>query len=125
MNECFLYKKHHNIIDGIYMVRKPLKWEDIQEIDDIDAEDDEGELYALFRDIKIYDIDELTGFTNPIDKHNITETIFIIRKNGQYYLCETQGENCVKFATNITKVDFVQMYDRYEKVIKLMNKINY
>lgn len=121
--ECPIYSKHHNIIDGIYMVIRPLKWDDIQEIDDIDADDEEGELYALFRDIKIYDIDDLSGFTNPVDKHNITETIFIIRRNGEYYLCETQGENYVKFATNISKVDFIQMYNRCEKVIKLIGNI--
>lgn len=124
MNDCVLYSKHHNIIDGIYMVRKPISWEDIQEIDDIDAEDEDGELYALFKDIKIYDIGDLTGFTNPIDKHDIQETIFIIRRNGNYYLCETQGDSYVKFATNISKVDFIQIFDRVSKVMKLQGKIS-
>lgn len=123
--ECPIYSKHHNIIDGIYMVRKPIKWEDIQEIDNIDAEDDEGELFSLFKDVKIYDIDELSGFTNPVDRHNITETIFIIRRNGIYYLCETQGEKCVKFATNISKVDFVQIHNRLSKLKKIQEKINH
>ncbi len=40
---------------------------------DIDADDDDGELYSLFKDVKIYDIEELSGFTNPIDKHNIND----------------------------------------------------
>ena len=123
MNECFLYKIHHNIIDGIYMIRKPIRWEDIQVIDDIDAEDEDGELYALFKDVKIYEIDELSGFTNPIDKHNITESIFIIRRNGLYYLCETQGDTYVKFATDITKVDFIQIYNRLSKIKKLQEKL--
>ena len=123
--DCPLYSKHHNIIDGIYMVRKPLKWEDIQEIEDIDADDEDGELFALFKDIKIYDIDELSGFTNPIDKHNINETIFIIRRNGMYYLCETQGQNFVKFATDISKVDFVQIHNRLSKLKKLIENLNH
>jgi hypothetical protein len=115
---------HHNIIDGIYMVRKPIRWEDIQEIEDIDAEDEDGELYSLFKDVNIYDIDDLSGFTNPVDQHNIQETIFIIRRDGIYYLCETQGDTYVKFATNITKVDFVQIYDRLVKLHKIKDRIN-
>ena len=105
------------------MIRKPIRWEDIQVIDDIDAEDEDGELYALFKDVKIYEIDELSGFTNPIDKHNITESIFIIRRNGLYYLCETQGDTYVKFATDITKVDFIQIYNRLSKIKKLQEKL--
>ena len=123
--DCLIYSTHHNIIDGIYMVRKPLRWDDIQEIEDIDAEDEEGELFYLFKDVKIYDIEDLSGFTNPIDKHNITETIFIIRRNGLYYLCETQGEPYVKFATNISKVDFIQIYDRLNKLKKIQEKVNH
>lgn len=121
--ECPVYSKHHNIVDGIYMERKPLTWNQIPVIDDIDAEDDDGELYALFKDVNIYDIEELSGFTNPIDRHNIKETVFIIRRQGNYYLCETQGEKYVKFATNITKVDFVQIHDRLGKLKKLQEKL--
>ena len=58
--DCPIYSKHHNIIDGVYMVRNPLKWEDVQVIDDLDAEDEEGELFSLFKDVKIYDIDEMS-----------------------------------------------------------------
>ena len=119
---CMLYEKHHNIIDGIYLDRKPITWEEIPYMDSIDAEDESGELFALFQDIKIYDIEELFLFTNPNDSHNIKESIFIIRRNGQYYLCETQEENYIKFATNVTNVEFVNMYDRMNKIIKLHQK---
>ncbi|MFA5586342.1 MAG: hypothetical protein WDA02_07330 [Saccharofermentanales bacterium] len=106
------------------MDRNPISWKNIPLIDNIDAEDEDGELFALFKDVKIYDIEQLSGFTNPIDMHNIQETIFIIRRNGNYYLCETQGENYVKFSTNITKVDFVQIYDRLEKIKKVKENLN-
>lgn len=122
--DCPIYSKHKNIINGIYMIRKPYKWDEIPIIDNIDSEDEDGELFALFKDVKIYDIEQLSGFTNPIDMHNIQETIFIIRRNGNYYLCETQGENYVKFSTNITKVDFVQIYDRLEKIKKVKENLN-
>jgi hypothetical protein len=120
-----MYKKHHNIIDGVYMLRMPEYWEDIPFMDDIDAEDEDGELYELFKDVNIYDIEDISGFTNPTDKHNIEETIFIIRGNGQYYLCETQGENYIKFASNISKVNFVEIFDRVGKVFKLHEKTTY
>ena len=119
---CMLYEKHHNIIDGIYLDRRPLTWADVPYMDDIDAEDESGELFALFHDIRIYDIEELSGFEDPRDAHNIKETIFIIRRNGQYYLCETQEENYIKFATNVTNVEFVNMYDRLNKIMKLQRK---
>lgn len=122
--DCPIYSKHKNIINGIYMDRNPISWKNIPLIDNIDAEDEDGELFALFKDVKIYDIEQLSGFTNPIDMHNIRETIFIIRRNGNYYLCETQGENYVKFSTNITKVDFVQIYDRLEKIKKVKENLN-
>lgn len=121
-SDCEMYKKHHNIIDGVYLIRMPQKWEEIPYMDEIDAEDEEGELYSLFQDANIYDIEDLSGFTLPTDKHNIKETIFIIRRNGEYYLCETQGENYIKFATNISKVDFIGIYDRVGKVYKLHEK---
>jgi len=122
--DCPIYSKHKNIINGIYMDRNPSTWKEIPLIDDIDAEDDDGELFALFKDVKIYDIEQLSGFTNPKDIHNIQETIFVIRRNGNYYLCETQGENYVKFSTNITKVDFVQIYDRLNKIKKIRENLN-
>lgn len=123
--DCELYKKHHNIIDGVYMLRLPTNWEEIPNIDKIDAEDEEGELLSLFKDVNIYDIEDLEGFELPTDKHNIKETIFVIRRNGEYYLCETQGENYVKFSTNISDVNFVEMFDRGDKLDKLQEKTNY
>lgn len=120
--ECDMYKKHHNIIDGVYMLRMPTKWEDIPEMDKIDADDEEGELFNLFRDAKIYDIEDLKEFKSPADKHNIKETIFIIRRDGEYFLCETQGENFIKFSTNISEVFFIEQYDRLNKVMKLYEK---
>ena len=119
---CMMYEKHHNIIDGIYLDRRPLTWEEVPYMDDIDAEDESGELFALFQDVKIYDIEDLSGFTNPSDAHNIEETIFIIRRNGQYYLCETQEENYIKFSTNVTNVEFINMYDRLNKIMRLQRK---
>ena len=117
-----LYEKHHNIIDGIYLDRKPLTWEEIPHMDAIDAEDESGELFALFQDVKIYDIEDLPGFENPRDEHNIKESIFIIRRQGEYYLCETQEANYIKFATNVSNVEFVNMYDRLNKIMKLHRK---
>jgi hypothetical protein len=116
-----LYEKHHNIIDGVYLDRKPSKWIDIPFMDKIDADDEEGELYALFQDAKIYDIDDIKNFDNPTDEHNIKETIFIIRNDGSYYLCETQGDNYIKFASNISNVEFIKLYDRMDKIIKLQS----
>jgi len=117
-----MYKKHHNVIDGVYMLRIPESWEEISQMDTIDAEDDEGELLELFKDATIYDIEDLPDFVLPTDKHNIKETIFIIRRNGKYYLCETQGENFIKFASDISNVEFVELYDRSNKVNKLHGK---
>ena len=119
---CVLYEKHHNIIDGVYLDRKPVTWEEIPYMDKIDAEDESGELFALFKDVKIYDIEDLPGFVNPRDPHNIKESIFIVRRKGEYYLCETQEENYVKFATNISNVDFVSLFDRMTKLIKIQKK---
>ena len=120
-----MYKKHHNIIDGVYMLRLPSKWEEVPLIEQIDAEDEEGELFELFKDVTIYDIEDLDGFDFPIDNHNIKETIFVIRRNGKYFLCETQGENFVKFSVDISDVGFVEQYDRSHKVSKLYEKSIY
>ncbi len=119
---CVLYEKHHNIIDGVYLIRKPKTWNEIPYMDEIDAEDESGELFALFQDVTIYDIEDIPNFINPTDEHNIKESIFIIRYEGQYYLCETQGENYIKFATNVSNVDFISTYDRLVKLIKLQQK---
>lgn len=121
--DCPIYLKHHNIIDGISMIRKPYIWNEIPYLDPIDEEDEDGELFALFQDIKIYDIEDISGFTHPVDKHNITETIFIIRKENNYYLCETQGEKYVKFSVNVSNVDFIKLYDRGFKINYLKEKI--
>jgi len=104
-DNCPMYKKHHNCIDGINMLRLPENWEEIPCIDDLDADDAEGELSAMLSDIKVYDINDLVGFVMPTDIHNIKETIFVIRRNDSYYLCETQGSNFVKFSTNISKLE--------------------
>lgn len=120
-----MYKKHHNIIDGVYTLRMPKSWEEIPYMDEIDAEDEDDELYNLFTDAKIYDIEELKDFESPVDEHHIKETIFIIRKDGDYFLCETQGEKFVKFATNISNVGFVERYDRTSKLSKLHEKSTY
>ena len=120
-----MYKKHHNIIDGIYTLRMPQNWDEIPTIDDIDAEDEDKELYQLFLDAMIYDIEDLKGFKSPMDKHNIDETIFIIRRGGEYFLCETQGENYIKFATKISNIDFIEKYDRVNKVNRLYEKSTY
>jgi uncharacterized protein YpuA (DUF1002 family) len=124
MLECPIYMKHHNTVDGIFLTRKPTSFEEIPDIDPYDKEDEDNELYALFQDIKIYDIEDLSGFTNPVDKHNIKESIFVIRKNGKYFLCETQGADYVKFSINISDVDFVKIYDRLEKIKKIKENIN-
>lgn len=123
-DKCKIYKKHHNIIDGVYTVRLPQTWEEIPFMDDIDADDEDKELYRMFLDIKIYDIENIIDFNLPTDEHGIEETIFIIRRNGMYYLCETQGDLFVKFASNISNVDFIQQYDRASKIMKICENIN-
>ena len=70
-----MYKKHHNIIDGIYTLRCPENWKEIPFLDKIDAEDEEGELLNLLLDVTIYDIEDIKGFEYPMDDHNIVETI--------------------------------------------------
>lgn len=119
---CPMYKKHHNIIDGIYTLRLPYTWEEIPYIDELDVVDEDGELQSLLDDIKIYDIEDIKGFITPKDNHNITETIFIIRRNGEYFLCETQGEPYIKFSTNITKIPQILSSDRIDKINKFQEK---
>lgn len=121
--ECKMYKKHHNIIDGVYTLRLPQTWEEIPPIDEIDSIDEDGELHRLFLDAKIYNIEDLDGFELPTDNHNIDETIFIIRRNGYYYLCETQGEKYIKYSTNISNIGFVTLYDRMSKINKIQDVI--
>lgn len=123
--DCEIYKKHHNIIDGIYMLRMPKHWEDIPNIDEIDAEDEDDELLGLFKDINIYDIEDLNELKLPTDNHNIKETIFIIRRNGEYFLCETQGVKFIKFSINISNIDFVEVFDRMVKLVKLQEVTNH
>lgn len=122
-SECPMYKKHHNIIDGIYMLRLPDTWDEIPFMDEFDAQDEDGQLRDLLIDASFYDIEDLENFINPPDKHNIIETIFVIRRNGQYYLCETQGENYIKFSTNISKLEHIINFDRIEKLKKIQDKI--
>lgn len=117
-----LYEKHHNIIDGIYTVRHPSKWDEIQKMDKVDAEDEDGELYALFRDIRIIDIENINGLDNPSDEISIDDYVFILRRNGKYYICETQGMHYIKFASEISDVDFIKMYDRMDKIYRLFGK---
>ena len=123
--ECEMYKKHHNIINGIYTLRMPRNWEEIPFLDEFDAEDEDKELYQLFLDAIVYDIEDLSGFTSPMDEHNINETIFIIRRDGEYYLCETQGENYIKFSTKISKVSFIEQYNRSHKIQRIHEKSTY
>lgn len=122
-SNCPIYKKHHNIIDGIYMLRLPNSWEEIPYIDYLDTIDDDGELYSLLNDIIIYDIENIGGFELPSDNHNIIETIFIIRRNGNYYLCETQGESYIKFSTNISNLEYIKIKDRTDKLKKVYEEL--
>lgn len=122
--DCEMYKKHHNIIDGIYLDRNPQSWEEIPFMDSIDAEDESGELSDMFKDIKTYYIEDLPNFINTSDEHNIKETIFIIIRDGSYYLCETQGENYIKFAINVSNISLILNQDRLNKINKIQNKSN-
>lgn len=122
-SDCPMYKKHHNIIDGIYMLRLPDTWDEIPYMDEFDALDEEGQLQNLLIDANFYDIEDLTDFINPPDKHNIGETIFVIRRDGEYFLCETQGENYIKFSTNISKVEYIKNLDRTVKLKKIQDRI--
>lgn len=111
-DNCPMYKKHHNCIDGINMLRLPDNWEEIPFLDDLDAEDDEGQLSAMLQDAKIYKLEELDGFLLPTDLHKIKETIFVIQKDDHYFLCETQGADFIKFSTNISKLE-VPTFNRF------------
>ena len=122
-SDCPMYKKHHNIIDGVYMLRLPDIWDEIPYMDEFDILDEDGQLRNLLIDANFYDIEDLTDFINPPDKHNIEETIFVIRRNGEYYLCETQGENYIKFSTNISKVEYIKNLDRTEKLKKIQDRM--
>jgi|LSQX01.2.fsa_nt_gb hypothetical protein len=105
---CPLYRKHHNIIDGVYTILRPETWEEIPIIDDIDAEDDTGELLAMLNDLKVYNSADFPELTKPTGKHNIEETIFIMVRKDKYYLVETQGEDTIKFATEITNLPWIK-----------------
>ena len=105
---CPLYRKHHNIIDGIYTMLKPETWEKIPIIEAIDAEDDTGELLAMLNDLKVYNSADFPELTKPTGKHNIEETIFIMVRKDKYYLVETQGEDTIKFATEITNLPWIK-----------------
>lgn len=120
-----IYFKHQNIIDGIYLERHPETWYDIPMMDRLDADDEEGELYGLFKDVKIINIEDIPGLVNPMDKINIDDYVFILIRKGQYYLCETQGQNYIRFASNISEVDFIKMYDRMNKIKKLYENTKY
>ena len=122
-SDCPMYKKHHNIIDGIYMLRLPDTWDEIPYMDEFDVLDEDGQLRNLLIDANFYDIEDLTDFINPPDKHNIEETIFVIRRGGEYFLCETQGENYIKFSTNISKVEYIKNLDRTVKLKKIQDRI--
>jgi len=122
-SNCPIYKKHHNVIDGVYMLRLPNDWEEIPFIEHADALDEEGELQSLFNDCVIYDIEELKDFHLPFNDVPIVETIFIIRRKGEYFLCETQGDTFVKFSVNISNVQFVKLKDRYDKISKLKENL--
>lgn len=111
-DNCPLYQKHHNIIDGVYTVLRPETWEEIPLIDDIDAEDDTGELVAMLNDLKVYNSTDFPELTKPTGKHNIEETIFIMVHNDKYYLVETQGEDTIKFATEITNLPWINDFKK-------------
>lgn len=119
-----LYENHHNIIDGIYSVRHPEKWEDIPRMDKVDEDDEDDELYALYKDVKIIDIEDIPGLVNPSDEIDILDYVFILRREGQYYICETQGKKFIKFASNISHVEFIKIHNRTNKIIKLYGKDN-
>ena len=109
---CPLYKKHHNIIDGVYTMLRPETWEEIPIIEAIDAEDDTGELLAMLNDLKVYNSADFPELTKPTGKHNIEETIFIMVHKNKYYLVETQGEDTIKFATEITNLPWIKELER-------------
>lgn len=112
---CPLYRKHHNIIDGIYTLSHPKTWEEIPIIEDIDAEDDTGELLDMLNDLKVYKSEDFPELIKPSGKHNIEETIFIMVHKGKHYLVETQGEDYIKFATDISNLPWIKELERQPK----------
>lgn len=122
-DNCPMYKKHHNAIDGVYTHRYPDTWDEIPIIDEFDKLDEEGEIKRMLQDLVFYDIEDLKGFIDPPDNHGIKETIFVIRREGKYYLCETQGDPTIKFSTNITSLDFIRNLDRTTKLKKIQDNI--
>jgi hypothetical protein len=121
-DDCLIYRKHHNIIDSIWSVLKPSTWEEIPEIEKYDKDDEDGTLLKMLKDLYIYDINEMNDFKLPTDEHNIEETIFIIRNGDNYYLCESQGEDYVKFSIKINSIDYIKRYDRKVKLEEILKK---
>ena len=111
--DCDIYQKHHNTINGIYMIGNPSSWDEVDYIDEIDTEPEDGvnHFENMLNDLNVYDLDkrhEEYGFYSPDDIHHIPESIFIIRSGNTFFLCETQKAHYVKFSTNITKTNWVK-----------------
>jgi hypothetical protein len=122
-DDCKIYSKHHNCIDGIWSCLKPKTWDEVPEIEKYDKEDEDGSLLKMLKDLYVYDVNEMTNFKNPTDEHGIEETIFIIKVNDDYFLCESQGDEYVKFAIRINTLNFIKKYDRKVKLEKILKNI--
>ena len=119
-NDCPKYTIHHNMIDSIFSYHIPKTWEEIPEIESFDKEDEDGNLLKMIKDLLIYDIKELGDFKLPTDDPHIEETIFIIRVNDDYYLCETQNEDYIKYAIKINTLKYIKNFHRTMKLNEII-----
>lgn len=114
--QCKIYEKHHNTIDSIWSIFQPSEWNEIPEIESCDSEDYDGSLLKMLKDLTVYDVKKLPDFISPFDKIFIKEVIFIIKNGNNYYLCESQGHEYIRFAIKINSLQFIKNYKRLIKL---------
>jgi len=103
--ECKIYKRYHNTIDGTYSTYAPKSFEDIEVMEETEWIFNEigenEEILKLFSELTIYNKEYIAD-----DKMNLLNipdaTVFIIEDGDKYYFCETQGYKYLKFIINIT-----------------------
>ena len=122
-DDCSIYKKHHNTIDGIFQTGGADRWDEINLISDIDWEIDKyydgdgigitaeiNDFGDMIRDLPVYTLFEITDkYPNwdhvlPGVINNLDVTIFILIVNDRVYLCETQGCNYLRYIVDVTGI---------------------
>ena len=113
---CPLYKKHHNIINGIFQTCGADRWDEINIIsaEDWEIENHNGneidDFGYMIRDLPVYTLFEITDkYPNwkqilPRTINKLHVTIFILVMNDKIYLCETQGYSYLKYMVDVTGI---------------------